>query len=803
MTVPSDINRSGPYSGNGVTTVFDYEFKITNENYIKVIKADAAGVETVLTIDADYIVSDVGNPAGGQVALTVPLPTGQTLTMIPSVPFTQEIDLENQGAYYAQTVEDALDLSVMRDQQLQEQVNRAVLIPPSEDPEQLDGLVHDILRLADSADNIDIVAGSVASVTTVAANIASVNTAAANIAAIIAAPAEAAAAAASAVAAAASAASVAAAVALIATALQPADIGTAVQAYDADLASIASLTTQPFGRSLLTSAAAADLRQSGVVPTYTTLALVPGLDTAKDKLAYVTDFGQEGWFKWDGTDLSTRTVIQSLTTTTVVAATDICTKVAHLLSTGAGVVVTTAVNGLAVNTVYYAIVIDADTFKLATSPTNAIAGTAIDLTGSTNFTLKQLRDPLQRVYVIKTGGQLDGTAGAWVKAQGAQDLGISTANYHRFNDRILLGLGATGWMGDTPGMGASGAGSWLGDEIGAGSAFAMSYLLVGSQLASVTNPVAGFSPGAIVGATRTRDGADSGTGYWGLAGFASGHATSGGSVIWGAYLEAVKRPGSNTTIQGLEVEATNLNSTPVNPVVSPEATYVQGRSFGIFLASGGSNAAPYDVDSAIFVGKNGARFRTGLTFYRDALTKDGGTNYQHAVLLADKALVEWYTSDLAATVGFSIHSEVSAVASQMRLIASDIGLLVNNASGGLAMRVIPNGGVTANYLTLQAVNAGSSPILLAAGSDTNVGHIIRGKGTGGGALQDGASTVRLSWNTTGLGFFAAAPVSQRTMAAATGTATRTTFDTATVTLPLLAERVKALIDDFRSLGTHA
>jgi len=29
----------------------------------------------------------------------------------------------------------------------------------------------------------------------------------------------------------------------------------------------------------------------------------------------------------------------------------------------------------------------------------------------------------------------------------------------------------------------------------------------------------------------------------------------------------------------------------------------------------------------------------------------------------------------------------------------------------------------------------------------------------------------------------------------TGTATRTTFDTATITLPLLAERVKALLDD--------
>lgn len=37
-------------------------------------------------------------------------------------------------------------------------------------------------------------------------------------------------------------------------------------------------------------------------------------------------------------------------------------------------------------------------------------------------------------------------------------------------------------------------------------------------------------------------------------------------------------------------------------------------------------------------------------------------------------------------------------------------------------------------------------------------------------------------------------------AAATGTATRTTFDTATVTLPQLAERVKALLDDLTTHG---
>jgi hypothetical protein len=51
-----------------------------------------------------------------------------------------------------------------------------------------------------------------------------------------------------------------------------------------------------------------------------------------------------------------------------------------------------------------------------------------------------------------------------------------------------------------------------------------------------------------------------------------------------------------------------------------------------------------------------------------------------------------------------------------------------------------------------------------------------------------------------LGFYGAPPVAQSAYGAPTGTPTRTTFDTATVTLPQLAERVKAMIDDLRSVG---
>lgn len=70
-------------------------------------------------------------------------------------------------------------------------------------------------------------------------------------------------------------------------------------------------------------------------------------------------------------------------TFTAVAATDVCTATAHGGLTGLLVRVsttTTLPGGLAAATDYFMIVIDANSFKLATSLANAQAGTAIDIT---------------------------------------------------------------------------------------------------------------------------------------------------------------------------------------------------------------------------------------------------------------------------------------------------------------------------------------------------------------------------------------------------------------------------------------
>lgn len=65
------------------------------------------------------------------------------------------------------------------------------------------------------------------------------------------------------------------------------------------------------------------------------------------------------------------------------ATSDVCTAAGHGYSTGDRVRVSSATTlpaGLAANTTYYVIKIDADTFKLATTDANATAGTAVNIT---------------------------------------------------------------------------------------------------------------------------------------------------------------------------------------------------------------------------------------------------------------------------------------------------------------------------------------------------------------------------------------------------------------------------------------
>ncbi len=132
MTISTELNRSGPYAGTGLNTVFPFRFRVDDKRHLRVVKIQADGSESALILDLEYGVTGVGKREGGSVVLTEPLPAGVSLVLVRDQPFVQETDLVNQGPFFAEQVELDFDHSVMRDQELAEQLSRAVTVPLGE-----------------------------------------------------------------------------------------------------------------------------------------------------------------------------------------------------------------------------------------------------------------------------------------------------------------------------------------------------------------------------------------------------------------------------------------------------------------------------------------------------------------------------------------------------------------------------------------------------------------------------------------------------------------------------------------------
>jgi len=138
MTVTSEVSRSGPYNGNGATTVFPYEFKIFAAADLLVTEVDLDGVETTLIEGTDYTVDGVLSDDGGDVTLTTALTGDGTdsgshkLTIRRVLDATQTMNLRSQGKISAEVLERACDRAVMLIQQLADENARSIRLPESE-----------------------------------------------------------------------------------------------------------------------------------------------------------------------------------------------------------------------------------------------------------------------------------------------------------------------------------------------------------------------------------------------------------------------------------------------------------------------------------------------------------------------------------------------------------------------------------------------------------------------------------------------------------------------------------------------
>lgn len=124
MTVASLINKV-QYVSNGVLLEYDYPFKIIDSSHLKVIISDADDTPATreeLTLDTDYSVADVGEEAGGSITLSEAVTSGWRLTLKREIPLLQQTDYDEY--LDLEQIEQDLDVTIMKIQELQEQIDR-------------------------------------------------------------------------------------------------------------------------------------------------------------------------------------------------------------------------------------------------------------------------------------------------------------------------------------------------------------------------------------------------------------------------------------------------------------------------------------------------------------------------------------------------------------------------------------------------------------------------------------------------------------------------------------------------------
>lgn len=299
-----------------------------------------------------------------------------------------------------------------------------------------------------------------------------------------------------------------------------------------------------------------------------------------------------------------------------------------------------------------------------------------------------------------------------------------------------------------------------------------------------------------------------------VASFGQGRGIAANSKVWGGNFVAYADHATATSI-GIELNYGVLTA--------------GGTAYGLVIASAGTAGNP---QAAIQFQSNDVLAQTldGLKFNwrnpdglltQNAIHLNGTTGatcqrflYAHDVV-ASQGEIDIPSFAVEATVASTVNRVAvrgAATGNAPRITAggADTNINLDIRAKGTGETVFVNNGVE-NFRvqagtavdSLQIVNGTGAGVLSVRGSTANADVVITGKGTGGSRLQDGAGANKIRVNTTGIGFFNNTPVARQTYGAPTGTATRTTFDTTTVTTQQLAERVKALIDDLRSYGLMA
>lgn len=129
MTVSSTTRTAGPYVGTGSVSTYPFAFKVFQASDVLVTQYDTSGNATVLTLTSQYSVtlnaSQNTNP-GGTITLVSPLPLSYQLFIGSQVPELQGTSITNNGGFYPQVIESALDYLTILTQQISASLSLAL-----------------------------------------------------------------------------------------------------------------------------------------------------------------------------------------------------------------------------------------------------------------------------------------------------------------------------------------------------------------------------------------------------------------------------------------------------------------------------------------------------------------------------------------------------------------------------------------------------------------------------------------------------------------------------------------------------
>lgn len=150
MTIETSFLKVEKYAGDGVTKTFGFGFRTFEAVDVVVIATDTEGVESTLDAESDYYVTINSSGVGGTVTLSKAPVSGTVLVITRKVPIKQEVDLVNQGAFYAETHEEVFDRLTAIAQDMYEQLSRTLVVPisQSETPEEVFDRIFTVASLA-------------------------------------------------------------------------------------------------------------------------------------------------------------------------------------------------------------------------------------------------------------------------------------------------------------------------------------------------------------------------------------------------------------------------------------------------------------------------------------------------------------------------------------------------------------------------------------------------------------------------------------------------------------------------------